>query len=572
MADTDDSRTDGTDAVELESNAAVDPGVVDGARAITQDPDGNATTESEPSRGHDGPTDAVEAESAQDTDDATAGGTEAPDNAEDAPAPTFLTRKEYEKVGDDPGLLPRGFEVIDGTGAMPRLNEEMTQAARAAARPPLATVGESGSTGDPTATASHAEDEAEIQHAQAPATPTAPAAPAQSAKPNKKDGPSPVEALGSFLTTGAEAVREVSAAKRAHDTARGELEDLDREIGDREAELEHRQDIESRYDQIITDETARQDAALETGSAAKTQRDLLAAKISELKARLSQEKEDDAQTEKRLRAAVDAIEAKEASSRESGSRLQRRLDDAKRGAEKAEEEKKSAMDAAQKSIDSANSRLGTLREEFAGIQRNPSANSAEYSVRTSQLQNEISDAMEELRQAQGNLPRITAEVQRNLDAANAAVQEAQKPIDAAKKAFREVTAEADAARDELDTAKRDAAARQRELRDQISDQEKALKEEERKAQAAQEDADDAQASMDEANEIHAHPEITRQLANRLDEDRRIRADKVAQVERLAAAEQEVRDRTRGSRLRFLGAIAVTIAVIILIVTLWFSLR
>lgn len=515
-------------------------------------------------------------------DEASAGATVVPDasaqpvasETPEAPVvPAFLSREEYEKVGDDPEPLPRGFEVIDGTGAMPRITEEMA-AARAAAERPARTA-------EPAATQAAAQAAtANPIVSSAPQSDTSPAAQAaprdgeangDGAQEGEPDPPSPLAAIGTFISTGADAVRQVSAAKRAHDEARADLEDLDREIGDREAELEHRRDVEGRYTQIITDETARQDSSLEAASQAKAAQDTITAAIAELKARLQQEKDDDAQTEKRLRAAVDAAEAKEASARESGSRLQRRLDDATRGLDKAQDERKSAIDAAQKSIDSANARLGTLREEFAGLQRNPSANSAEYSVRTNQLQSEISDAMEELRQAQSDLPRIKAEVERNVSAARAAVDEAQKPIDAAKQAFREVTAEADSARDELDTAKRDAAERQRALRDQISEQEKALKEQRQAAEAAQADADDAQASIDEANEIHEHPEITEQLADRLDEDRRVRADKAAQVERLAAAEQEVRDRTRGSRLTFIGAIAAVVVAIALIVIVWLAL-
>ena len=44
--------------------------------------------------------------------DGTDGGPQ--DDAAHPLVPVFLSREEYEKVGDDPEPLPRGFEVIDG--------------------------------------------------------------------------------------------------------------------------------------------------------------------------------------------------------------------------------------------------------------------------------------------------------------------------------------------------------------------------------------------------------------------------------------------------------------------------
>ena len=451
--------------------------------------------------------------------------------ADSSPLPGFLTREEYEQVGDDPDPLPRGFEVIDGTGAMPSVNPERAQAA---------------------ASAPHAGDEG-----------------TSAADPQAEQ--SAAQAVGAFLSAGADAVRQVNAAKRAHDTARGELEELDRSIAAHEEELDHRRDIANRYQQIVEDETARQDAALAAASEARTRQDAVRAQITQLKERLQQAKEEDAQTEKRYRAAVDAAEAKESSSRESGSRLQRRLDDAKKNLTQAENEKTSGIQTAQQAVESANARLDTLRDEFVEVQRNPSANSAAYSVRTTELQNEIADATDELRRAKAELPRIQAEIERNLTSARAMVAEAQKPIDDAKKAFRAVTAEADKARDELDRVRREASARQRELRDQIADQEKAAREQEKRAEEAQAEADDARAALDEATDIHEHPEVTEGLNAHLEELHRRRDEKLGQVEHLAATEQDIRERTRGSRYQFIAAVAGAIALVVVIAIAWVAL-
>lgn len=473
-----------------------------------------------------------------------------PESAQAPLMPAFLTREEYEQVGDDPDPLPEGFEVIDGGMSDDPLIEIASYAPQQHVHAPGAMPGA------------------------APAPQTAPyGAPARAQKDPQTpeaNGPGAAQAVGAFITEGVGAVRQVSAAKRAHASAREELEQLEQTILEQQDELAHRRDIEERYSQIIEEESARQDQAILNIAQAKAAQDSIRAAVDALKEKLAAVREADAQTEKRLKAAVDAAEGKEASSRESGTRLQRRLDDAKKSLEKAETEREVAIDTAQRAIDTAAARLATLREEFAEVQRNPSANSAAYSVRSNELQLEISDAAEELRQAQHALPVITEEVERNLATARAMVEEAKKPIDAAKRAHREVTNEADEARDALDTANNAAAERQRELRDQIAAQEKAIKEQDRLIAGEQAEADDAQAVMDEANDIHAHPEITEALEADLERNRAERAEQASEVQELADAERDVRQRTHDSRVRFMGAIGIGAAIVLaLIVLAWF---
>ena len=162
--------------------------------------------------------------------------------------------------------------------------------------------------------------------------------------------------------------------------------------------------------------------------------------------------EDDA-TELRLKAALDAVEAREASSRETGNRLVRRLEDSKRIRDKVKAERDAGIAAAQQTVDATRAQLETLRHEYAELQRNPSANPANYTVRTSELSMQISDTADALRKAEEDVPRITADLEHSLAAAEQAVEQAQAPIADAKRAHQAATTEADAARDELQTAK-----------------------------------------------------------------------------------------------------------------------
>lgn len=375
-------------------------------------------------------------------------------------------------------------------------------------------------------------------------------------------------AVGAFIAQGASAMREMNAAKKALADARAHLAELEQRIADQGEELETRQDIAGRYDQIVAEQRQTIDTAQKAAAAAEIGRDTHAAKATELKAQLEQIKEEDDATERRLKAALDAVEAREASSRETGNRLVRRLEDSKRIRDKVQAERDAGVAAAQQTVDATRAQLETLRREYAELQRNPSANPANYTVRTSELSMQISDTADALRKAEEDVPNITADLEHSLAAAEHAVEQAQAPIADAKRAHQAVTAEADAARDELQTAKAAAATRQRELREKIAVEDKARREQEQAIANAQADVAHAQSIIEQATEVHDHPEITESLAGSLARDKAEHAETEREVAQLEAAEDDVRERTRDSRIKFTGAIVCIIAVVLVIILVW----
>ena len=375
-------------------------------------------------------------------------------------------------------------------------------------------------------------------------------------------------AVGTFIAQGASAMREMNAAKKALADARAHLAELEQRIADQGEELETRQDIAGRYDQIVAEQRQTIDAAQKAAAAAEIDRDTHASKAAELKVQLEQIKEEDDATERRLKAALDAAEAREASSRETGNRLVRRLEDSKRIRDKVQAERDAGVAAAQQTVDATRAQLETLRREYAELQRNPSANPANYTVRTSELSMQISDTADALRKAEEDVPRITADLEHSLAAAEHAVEQAQAPIADAKRAHQGVTAEADAARDELQTAKAAAATRQRELREKIAAEDKTRREQEQAIANAQANVAHAQSIIEQATEVHDHPEITESLAGSLARDKAEYAETEREVAQLEAAEDDVRERTRDSRIKFTGAIVCIVAAILVTILVW----
>lgn len=399
------------------------------------------------------------------------------------------------------------------------------------------------------------------------ARPTAPHSPAASRDLGTAVS-NTANAVGAFIAQGASAMREMNAAKKALADARAHLAELEQRIADQAEELETRQDIAGRYDQIVADQRQAIATAQKTAAAAEIDRDAHAAKATELKGQFEQMKTEDDATELRLKAALDAVEAREASSRETGNRLVRRLEDSKRIRDKVKAERDAGIAAAQQTVDATRAQLETLRHEYAELQRNPSANPANYTVRTSELSMQISDTADALRKAEEDVPRITADLEHSLAAAEQAVEQAQAPIADAKRAHQAVTAEADAARDELQTAKTTAATRQRELREKIAAEDKARRDQEQSIANAQADAAHAQSIIEQATEVHDHPEITESLAGSLARDKAEHAETEREVAQLEATEDAVRERTRDSRIKFTGAIVCIVAAILVIILIW----
>lgn len=399
------------------------------------------------------------------------------------------------------------------------------------------------------------------------ARPTAPHSPAASRDLGTAVS-NTANAVGTFIAQGASAMREMNAAKKALADARAHLAELEQRIADQAEELETRQDIAGRYEQIVADQRQAIATAQKTAAAAEIDRDVHASKVAELKGQLEQMKTEDDATELRLKAALDAVEAREASSRETGNRLVRRLEDSKRIRDKVQAERDAGIAAAQQTVDATRAQLETLRHEYAELQRNPSANPANYTVRTSELSMQISDTADALRKAEEDVPRITADLEHSLAAAEQAVEQAQAPIAEAKRAHQAVTAEADAARDELQTAKTAAATRQRELREKIAAEDKARREQEQAIADAQADVAHAQSIIEQATEVHDHPEITESLAGSLIRDKAEYAETEREVAQLEAAEDNVRERTRDSRIKFTGAIVCIVAAILVIILVW----
>lgn len=373
--------------------------------------------------------------------------------------------------------------------------------------------------------------------------------------------------VGAIFSEGVSALRAVSSARRAHAEARSALKELLAQIEENTDLLAHRREVEQNYGSIIAAQTAERDKAARDLAEAASAQEGVAETLADLERRLKTMQDEDDLAEKRLRDAWDEARANERSARDGLEIAEHGLAEAQQTLDQARATQERAAAAAQKELDEATEELAQLRAEYANIQRTPSANSAAYSVKSEELELKISDAAAKRTKAQLDIPRIATASAKAVASAEDAVAEARLPLEQAEEFHRGTEEAVEAAQAELDSARHAAERRQRSLRDEITAVRKAQRDHEQAVSDAQARREVAEALIAEAEEIHAHPEKTEELARTLAAQTAERDKRQQAVAALAEQEQGIRARTHAERVRLGLAAGAVAAVVLLIVIL-----
>ena len=88
--------------------------------------------------------------------------------------------------------------------------------------------------------------------------------------------------------------------------------------------------------------------------------------------------------------------------------------------------------------------------------------------------------------------------------------------------------------------------------------------------AAQARVDAAQALIDEANDIHSTPDATRELEQRVSDEKAALEVQQQQVDQLAETERSLRERTRQERAIVIAIIVAVAAIVLLVLWLVFG--
>lgn len=363
------------------------------------------------------------------------------------------------------------------------------------------------------------------------------------------------------MAEGFSAMSEVRRAKKEHASARDKLAKLQAEIDADNQTLEHRRQIERDYESIVADQNAAIDAANEAISQLQDQLIQANDSVATLQRQL---KDLEATHEKDLAPYKDLAD----SAKKRADADQNAYNGARKTARTAEKHLKdltkrrdNALDQAKRTIQDTTSQAAKLKDRLTDLSASPEENAAEIA----KVQAEIEAQDAQRAQAQAKLQSIPEETAGAIQTAQQTLNSAKRQAADAKAAQEASRSEADGKIDEYKALRNQYRDEEHDLADQVSAAQKQAKGLQDQLNAEQRNLAQAQALLEEAEAIHATPEETESLANKVADNNAAASVQQQQVEALARTEQEVRARTRQSRVRLIVTLIIIAVVVIAII-------
>ena len=180
------------------------------------------------------------------------------------------------------------------------------------------------------------------------------------------------------------------------------------------------------------------------------------------------------------------------------------------------------------------------------------------------MSGDVAAALAQLENAREDVARVTAETNRAVEIAQThlytqkkSLEEAEEDLETARTDEQEKRETHRKLRDEADEAERELVKASDDLDRKIADAKRAQTEAQGRVEAAG-------ATIEEADDIHAHPEATLALEKQAQESREAAEAQHQQVEALADEERNVRERTRTARRVFLAIVAAVVVALLLV--------
>ena len=272
------------------------------------------------------------------------------------------------------------------------------------------------------------------------------------------------------VTEGVSAVRELSAARRAHATAFKELETLERDTKRLAEQLEHRRDVESNYERIVEVQTAEIEDAGRALERARVRRANLESQLEGKNNELKRLKEANSQkmapSRKLMEQAKDALAKAERAQAEA----RRALKNAQAQADEATASRDSKLQAAKRAADTASAKLARQQDQLTEMRRNPSAGAKGLS----QASSSVAAALAQLENARENVARVNQETgqavqiaQTHLYTQRKSLEEAETDLAQARAREEELRGAYDAKRSEEDEQESAVSSKTSELKDSL---------------------------------------------------------------------------------------------------------
>ena len=365
------------------------------------------------------------------------------------------------------------------------------------------------------------------------------------------------------LASGFSAMRDVRRAKKQRADAQIDLREIKRGLELDRNELAHREDVERNFDEIVT--TQSTEIAHAQAEEAKLTEEIGERKneAHRLRGELRSMKE---RHEQKLRPYRNLMESSRGRSDDAAKALanaRRAVRSAESAVNGATKRRQQRIDAANRAVDNAQERLSNVQNELSALQTDPDASPAALA----KMQSELSSEQAHLQSAREDVVQTTRESQESVDQAQQNLWALQRELTTAEKAAAEAKEQATTHKNEYDGRYRDAQAKEKAKEDAIKSCETKIHDLEKSLKAAEAREAEAQKILDEANEIHDHPETTEGLRQRIADEEDDLATAEADLEELTETERELRRSTRGVRTALIVACAVLVVLIVFLI--WF---
>lgn len=368
-------------------------------------------------------------------------------------------------------------------------------------------------------------------------------------------------ALGQQTVSGFSALKAVSQAKRAHAEAADALAKLKATIDEDSATLSHRQEVEASYDAIVSAQNDRIAAARAAQEELAGRLEAAQAEEARLQNELDELKEANERAQRPLRKLAE-------SAKSSSDDATRTLSEAKRSARTAENtvrdltrRRDGRIATANKTADNARQRLAKLQAELSELKRDPESDAK----KESDVQAEVTAEMARLSRATDDAKAAPGEAAPAIEAAEQQLAQAQVDLREASKAADKAKKESKRRSADLEKEEDRARKTENEAEDRLVEAQKQVRSLEHDIEAQKQEEADASNVLAEADDIHAHPEETAALADRITDNGNAAAKQELHVQSLADQERQLRESTRHSRMAF---ILVACAVVIIAVVLF----
>lgn len=373
---------------------------------------------------------------------------------------------------------------------------------------------------------------------------------------------------GRSIAGGLSALRQVRQASKLRSDAEADVREIERGLEEDRYELAHREDVERDYELIVEEQTAEisdaQAIVLDTEARIAEQRSQAQQLTSELRAM----RERHEQKLRPYRNLMDSTRGRSDDASKALANVRRDVRSAERTLSEATKNRDARIAGAHRAVDAAQERVGALETELnALMQSNEDPDTSAAAL--AKMEGELTSNRAALVAARVDVTQVTEEAQAAVDQAQRRLLSLQRDQAQAEKLAETTKAEATARKDEYDGMYREAQAKEKAHEDAIKACEMRIRDLTRTRDDAQARLEDAQDMLDEANEIHAHPETTEGLRQRIADEEADLADAQDELDELLEEERELRRTTRGSRII---AISVAVLVLLLIVfCVWFFL-